>query len=71
MESVIFFEEEEYLLKKNIEIQSFSLVRNAFLPSNQYIGVTSSTYQINIVRKLTTKQMHKHHIGMHSCYCLH
>ena len=53
-----------------IEIPSVSVVGNAFLPSNPYVGVTKSSHRINVVRRLTTKQMHKKHIDTHACNTL-
>ena len=71
MESVVKFVQKKHPeVLVTLPIPSEYVVRNAFLPSNPYVGVTQSTHRINVVRKLTSKQMHKHHIDTHACNVL-
>ena len=67
---------EEFIKEKHpdvidqIEVPSQGVVNNAFLPANPYVGTSLSTHRINVVRKLTTKQLHKNHIDTHACNVL-
>ena len=71
MKSVEEFVSEKYPdVADQWEIPSQDVVNNAFLPSNPYVGTNLSTHRINVVRKLTTKQLHKNHIDTHACNVL-
>ena len=64
----------EYIVEMNkedeVDFQSSTTIRNSFLLSNQFVGMTESTCQTNVLRKITTKQSHKEHMDRHSCHSL-